>query len=131
MIYGSDGDFRNPCYIYEINPSRDYLERRGVRANATMAPLDVAPAPAYTYQVQNAAGETVNVTAFGHPVILTYGQDLFLFQDLVSGTAVGWQLWTSYQDLCAIAYMGRTTYEEQPALQYLVLGADGARCISS
>lgn len=126
LIYGSNGDFKAPCRLMEVDPSHGFAERRGAQAAAGMAVIDAATAPALMVYGTDSDGNPAEATAFGMPVLLTADQSFFLLTNYSNGNALGWSnLWIYYNDLSAVAYIGQTEVDGNPAHQYLVLGANG------
>ena len=95
FIYGTNGDYENPCHFYKVDPANGFAETMGPESAASYSMLDAASAPA----LQVTFGDH-EVTAFDRPVFIAQGQRLSLL-DFQEGTALGWGLrnWLDYSPL--------------------------------
>ncbi len=121
MIYGTNGDFENPCNFYKVDPANGFAEIQGPDSAASYSMLDAASAPALQVSFQG-----TEVTAFDRPLFIAQGQRLSLL-DFQAGTALGWGLeYYGMHDLAAIALVGQSTNpEENTVYNYLALNTEG------
>lgn len=71
FIYGTNGDYENPCHFYKVDPANGFAETMGPESAASYSMLDAASAPA----LQVTFGDH-EVTAFDRPVFIAQGQRL-------------------------------------------------------
>ena len=121
FIYGTNGDYENPCHFYKVDPANGFAETMGPESAASYSMLDAASAPA----LQVTFGDH-EVTAFDRPVFIAQGQRLSLL-DFQEGTALGWGLeYYRMHDLAAIALVGQSTNAEGNTIyHYLALNTEG------
>ena len=125
-IYGTNSDFTNKCNMYVVDPANGYAETKGSACSTSYAILDMTQTPAMSFETTNAAGETLQLQAFGEPLYIANCQALVFLEDPVEGTLSGWNLNNYFTDLAALAFVGSTTDDDgNPVELFLALGADG------
>lgn len=133
MIYGTNSNFVDLCYIYQVDPTNGFAEDMGSACVSQYAFHDSTTAPAETVELQNGSGELVSLPAFGYPAVLLHGEGLqgFAFlTDYIFGNMKVFGLNSLRNDVGAMAYIGDTTYEFwngtiYQAKLFYALGADG------
>ena len=132
-IYGTNSNFTDLCYIYQVDPENGFAEDMGGACVYLYAFHDATTAPAEDVTLLNETGESITMEAFGYPAMIVHGQGFQGFgflTDYVFGYMKIFGLNSLNGDIGALAYLGDTTYElwngtVYQAKLYYALGADG------